>query len=104
MAVLRIAEYDALTRRLGRRTAQEVVAQVGEVVEALLGPLDVVAQHSDDAIALFLGASDSEVSIRRLELLTQLVVARRFGTSEEAITVTPAVGWVRLTEAQDRPR
>jgi len=101
VAVLRIAEFDALTRRLGRKTAQDAVAQVGATVEELLGPLDVVAHHSEDAIALFLGATDPEESHRRLELLTQAIVARRFGTTAEAITLTPAVGWVGLTEVQD---
>ena len=98
VAVICVAEFDALTRRLGRRTAQDVVAQVAGMVEGFLGPLDVVAQHSDNAIALFLGASDSDDTTRRLEVLTQFIVARRFGPPEEAITLTPAVGWVGLTE------
>ncbi|MCC5949268.1 MAG: response regulator [Nitriliruptoraceae bacterium] len=98
LAILQLSELPGVRLRLGTGVADELVRQVGRRILGLTRPLDLVARHGDDDLAVLLPETSAADAHRRLLAIQERITAEPVEVRGERLRVTPSVGFVTLAE------
>lgn len=101
LALVAVAEIDALETRLGPRVRREVAERLAGVAERLGSPCDRFGWDEDGHLLMLLPGVDEETARRSLEKFAHAAAGTRFVVADENVRLTPAIGWVPLADCAD---
>lgn len=100
VARIHLAEMPSIRLRLGPRTVDKVLREVGAVLRTIARPLDVAARLDDDGVAVLLPDTDEDSARRRLLAIGKRLAAHPFDAGREQIRVTPSMGYELYPEVR----
>ncbi|NUP19119.1 MAG: glycosyltransferase [Streptomyces sp.] len=102
LAVVGVAEADALVERFGARVRREVAERLAGVAERLGNGSNRLGRDEEGRLLVLMPGVDEEGARRALQEFATTVAGTRFVVADENVRLTPAVGWLPLTDADDR--
>lgn len=103
LAVVGVAEADALEERFGARVRREVAERLAGVAERLGNGSDRLGWDEEGRLLVLMPGVDEETARRALTEFASAVAGTRFVVADENVRLTPAVGWLPLADADGRP-
>ncbi|WP_369169123.1 glycosyltransferase [Streptomyces sp. R28] len=103
LAVVGVAEADALEERFGARVRREVAERLAGVAERLGNGSDRLGWDEEGRLLVLMPGVDEETARRALTEFASAVAGTRFVVADENVRLTPAVGWLPLADADARP-
>ncbi|MFI6009149.1 glycosyltransferase [Streptomyces sp. NPDC051243] len=102
LAVVAVAEADALEERFGARVRREVAERLAGVAERLGAGSDRLGRDEEGRLLVLMPGVDEETARRALTDFATAVAGTRFVVADENVRLTPAVGWLPLADADGR--
>ncbi|KUJ70164.1 histidine kinase [Streptomyces albus subsp. albus] len=96
MALVGVAEMDALETRLGPRVRREVAERLAGVAERFGGPCDRFGWDQDGHLLMLLPGVDEDSARESLSRFAAAAAGTRFVVADENVRLTPAVGMTPL--------
>ncbi|WP_078619433.1 glycosyltransferase [Streptomyces alboflavus] len=96
LAVVAVAEMNALEARLGPRVRREVAERLAGVAERLGGACDRLGWDDDGHLLVLMPEVAEETATRGLREFAESVAGTRFVVADENVRLTPAIGWTSL--------
>ena len=97
VAVLDLDELASIRLRFGARAVDGLTRQLGEVLSAEVGPLEVAGRDEQGRFILVLPEVSQEQVQNRLQALGERVAHSGLQANGETVHVSPVVGYARLT-------
>ena len=101
IAVVGVAEMDALEARLGPRVRREVSERLAGVAERLGSVCDRLGRDDDGRLLMLMPGVEEEAAVRGLREFANTVAGTRFIVADENVRLTPAIGWTALSDCAD---
>lgn len=98
LAVVGVAEAQALEERFGVRVRREVAERLAGVAERLGNGCDRLGHDEEGRLLVLMPGVDEETARRALQEFATTVAGTRFVVADENVRLTPAVGWVPLSD------
>ncbi|MEV7191286.1 glycosyltransferase [Streptomyces sp. NPDC093510] len=98
LAVVRVAETEALETRLGPRVRREVAERLAQVGERLGNVCDRLGWDEEGRLLVLMPGVDEETATASLREFASSVAGTRFVVADENVRLTPAVGWLPLSD------
>ncbi|MFG2556270.1 glycosyltransferase [Streptomyces sp. NPDC048581] len=102
LAVVGVAEADALEERFGARVRREVAERLAGVSERLGDGSGRLGWDDKGRLLVLMPGVDEETARRALQDFANAVAGTRFVVADENVRLTPAVGWLPLADADGR--
>ncbi|MFF4252099.1 glycosyltransferase [Streptomyces sp. NPDC001663] len=102
LAVVAVAEADALEERFGARVRREVAERLAGVAERLGSGCDRLGWDDEGRLLVLMPGVEGETARRALKDFATTVAGTRFVVADENVRLTPAVGWLPLADADGR--
>ncbi|MBC9724173.1 glycosyltransferase [Streptomyces sp. TRM68367] len=99
LAVVAVAEADALEERFGARVRREVAERLAGVAQRLGSGCDRLGWDEEGRLLVLMPGVEEETARRALSAFAVAVAGTRFVVADENVRLTPAVGWLPLAEA-----
>ncbi|MCK7625512.1 glycosyltransferase [Streptomyces sp. RS10V-4] len=99
LAALGVAELALLEERFGPRVRRETAERLAAIAEHLGGACDLLGHDGDGHLLMLLPGIDEDTARRALATLATTAAGTRFVIADENVRLTPAIGWLPLTEA-----
>lgn len=96
LAMVAVAEMQALQARLGPRVRHEVAERLAAVAEKLGNICDRLGWDADGHLLMLMPDVDEETTRRRLEQFAHAVAGTPFIVADENVRLTPAIGWLPI--------
>ncbi|KIZ14761.1 histidine kinase [Streptomyces natalensis ATCC 27448] len=96
LALVAVAETDALETRLGPRVRREIAERLAGVAERTGSFCDRLGWNDDGHLLMLLPGVDEETARHGLEKFATTVAGTRFIVADENVRLTPAVGYLPL--------
>ncbi|KUL40922.1 histidine kinase [Streptomyces sp. NRRL F-4489] len=101
LAVLAVAELPALEDRLGPRVRRETAERLAALAERLGGACGRLGHDDEGRLLMLLPGIGEDAARRALTDLATAAAGTRFVVADEHVRLTPAIGWLPLTEATE---
>ncbi|TXS46743.1 glycosyltransferase [Streptomyces sp. uw30] len=98
LAVVAVAEADTLEERFGARVRSEVAERLAGVAERLGDGSGRLGRDEEGRLLVLMPGVDEETARQALREFATTVAGTRFVVADENVRLTPAVGWLPLTE------
>ncbi|WP_405582130.1 glycosyltransferase [Streptomyces sp. NBC_01092] len=98
LAVVAVAEADALEERFGARVRREVAERLAGVAERLGDGSGRLGRDEEGRLLVLMPGVDEETARQALREFATAVASTRFVVADENVRLTPAVGWLPLTD------
>ncbi|MFF4499664.1 glycosyltransferase [Streptomyces sp. NPDC001401] len=102
LAVVGVAEAEALEERFGPRVRREVAERLAGVAERLGNGSDRLGRDEEGRLLVLMPGVEEETARRALQEFAVAVAGTRFVVADENVRLTPAIGWVPLADADAR--
>lgn len=96
VAVVAVAEMQALEARLGHRVRREVAERLAGVAERLEGAAVRLGWDEEGRLLVLLPGAGEDEARRALQDFANAVAGTRFIVADENVRLTPAIGWTPL--------
>lgn len=103
VAVVGVAEMDALEARLGPRVRREVSERLAGVAERLGSACDRLGRDDEGHLLMLMPGVEGEAALAGLREFADTVAGTRFIVADEHVRLTPAIGWTALADCDDEP-
>ncbi|POM24917.1 Beta-monoglucosyldiacylglycerol synthase [Actinomadura rubteroloni] len=101
VAVVQVAEMEALEARLGSRARREVAERMASVAERLGRASDRFGWHEGGQLLMLLPGVDAHTAEHDLREFADAVAGTRFVVANENVLLTPLIGWAPLAGSGD---
>lgn len=102
VAVVAVAEMQALEARLGHRVRREVAERLAGVAERLDGAAVRLGWDEEGHLLVLVPGVDEDAARRALQDFANAVAGTRFIVADENVRLTPAIGWTPLGDTGHR--
>ncbi|WP_246201463.1 glycosyltransferase [Streptomyces alboniger] len=96
LAVVHVAEAEALETRLGPRVRREIAERLAQVAEPLGSVCGRLGWDDEGRLLVLMPGVDEEGATASLRQFAASVAGTRFVVADENVRLTPAVGWTPL--------